>query len=109
MDDSLWPMTTTPLDWMRCSVPSADDDGEDGAADWAHTLPPPVPPNANASIAAPTLAPSLLPTVVNAMTFTFIQEAAAPGRLEIVARKESCRHPLDIQQRRAQQTVTVSR
>ena len=107
MDDSRWPMTTTPLDWMRCSVPPAEGGGKDGAADWAHALPPPAPPNANASIAAPTLAPSLLPTVVNAMTFTFIQEAATPVGLEIVARKRS-RAPSGILQRRAQQARSVS-
>ena len=109
MDDSRWPMTTTPLAWMRCSVVPADGGDADGAADWAHALPHPAPPNANTSIAAATLAPRLLPTVVNAMTFTFIEEVAAPGWLEIVARKRSRRHPLGIQQRRAQQTGTVSR
>src|SRR3989344_4299153 len=82
MDDSRWPMTTTPLDWMRCSVfPWDGDDGAacDGAAACASTLPPPAVPNASA--AALMLPPSLFPTVATVMVFTFNQEVATPGRL----------------------------
>src|SRR3989344_1754386 len=76
MDDSRWPMTTTPLDWMRCSVFPWD-----GPAACATPLPPPAVPNASASTAALMLPPSLFPTVATVMVFTFNQEVATPGRL----------------------------